>query len=69
MGNYGTWSGIEKCGGYFGKGFNMTVKEMKEVLEQFPDECELFGTDGHNWFSLDFPVQKNETDIVFYTER
>ena len=47
----------------------MTVKEMKEVLEQFPDECELFGTDGHNWFSLDFPVQKNETDIVFYTER
>ena len=47
----------------------MTVKEMKEVLENYPDECELFGTDGHNWFPLDFPERKNETDIVFYSER
>lgn len=51
------------------KGANMTVKEMKEVLENYPDECELFGTDGHNWFPLDFPERKNETDIVFYSER
>lgn len=45
----------------------MTVKEMKEVLKDFQDECELFGTDGHNWFPLDFPVQENENDIVFYS--
>ena len=48
---------------------NMTVAEMKEVLKNFPDECELFGTDGHNWFSLDDPVRENETDIVFYSAR
>jgi len=43
----------------------MTVKEMKEVLEKYPDKCELWGTDGHNWFALDIP-ERNGNDIVFY---
>ena len=50
----------------------MTVKEMKEVLENLPDDAELYGSDGHNWYSLDMPPFEHTVDgikcIVFYPD-
>ena len=48
----------------------MTVKEMKKVLENLPNDAELFGSDGHNWYPLGKPPVEYEIEgekcIVFY---
>ena len=48
----------------------MTVKEMKEFLAEYPEDLDIFGSDGHNWYSLDMPSVEVEVNaIVFYDMR